>query len=128
MLLEYGPDPSLQSDKGITPLLQAMLNRTVSRAIVERLIEAGADPNQISQKGGMSILTMAPMIGNDDAAAAISDFGGVIGSSPIENCLGGYIDKVGAFNKELRKLSARLRLTRQRPVNWTRLWPHGTVG
>ena len=121
VLLDYGADPTLENGKGFTPLLLAALNRRVSQAVVERLIEAGADPNQVTQKGGMAILTMARMTGNDAAAAAISDAGGVIGSSPVENRLGGNIDKLGAFNKELRKLSTRRRANPPSDQEWEQL-------
>ena len=116
LLLDYGADPSLEDHRGMTPLLLATLSPQGSQAIVERLIEAGADPNQVMPTNGFAILTMARMLGNDGASVAIRDAGGVIGSSQAENMLGDNIDKLGEFSKTVRRMQTRRRASSDPPT------------
>jgi len=73
MLLNAGAKASAANQSGATPMLLASMNG--SPAILERLIQAGADPNASVSETGDTPLMMAARTGKVDAVKVLLDHG-----------------------------------------------------
>ena len=73
MLLRAGAHPSEMNQSGATPMLLAAMNGNA--VIIERLIQAGADPNVPLSNTGDTALMMAARTGKVEAAKALLDHG-----------------------------------------------------
>lgn len=73
MLLKAGAKASAANQSGATPMLLASMNG--SAAILERLIQAGADPNASVSETGDTPLMMAARTGKVDAVKVLLDHG-----------------------------------------------------
>jgi uncharacterized protein len=73
MLLKAGARPSAANQSGATPMLLSAMNGNA--AILERLIQAGADPNAPLTKTGDTALMIAARTGKVDAVRALLDHG-----------------------------------------------------
>jgi ankyrin repeat protein len=73
LLLRAGAHPSDANKSGATPMLLAAMNGNA--AILNRLIQAGADPNTPVSTTGDTALMMAARTGKVDAAKALLDDG-----------------------------------------------------
>jgi ankyrin repeat protein len=73
LLLRAGARVSVANQSGATPMLLAATNGNA--AILERLIQAGADPNAPISETGNTALMMAARTGKADAAKVLLDHG-----------------------------------------------------
>jgi ankyrin repeat protein len=73
LLLDAGANPAALNRYGITPLAEAAANG--SGALVEKLLQAGADVNTHVTAAGETVLMRAARVGNIEAVKALLDHG-----------------------------------------------------
>lgn len=85
-LLELGANPNDRDDRGYTPLLWAALRAAVGQQIpvVAALLQAGADPNAVTQEGDSTVLMWAVQSGNRDVVIHLIDHGARVNQAANE--------------------------------------------
>lgn len=84
-LLDNGASPNVQDIRGLTPLHQAVVSDKLSLDFIEKLVEAGADVNQVNKKK-RTALSEAVRCNERDVMHYLIDIGASceIGSSGLQ--------------------------------------------
>jgi len=85
-LLESGVNPNERDERGYTPLLWAALRAAVGHQIpvVIALLQAGADPNAMTEGGDSTVLMWAVQSGNRDVVSCLIDRGALVNQAANE--------------------------------------------
>lgn len=85
-LLDLGANPNERDDQGYTPLLWAALRAAVGHQIpvVAALLQAGADPNAVTEAGDSTVLIWAVQSGNRDVVIGLIDAGARVNQAANE--------------------------------------------